>query len=458
MKRRLVLGICALVGLALLIAGCSWLGVQSLGPKSLVEGEDYILSFSKLPKDVVADIEAAGGVVNRVLEEIDAVLVTATDPGFVDGVAGLGGLNEVIFDASVRWLPDQEAIEADPEHIGSDEGYFDLFQWSMLAVDAPGAWDAGYTGEGARVVVMDTGIDAFHPDLAPNLNTAISRDYTGEAVPVGYPDFQDLHWHGSHVAGIIAAADGGGHVIGIAPDAELVAFKVLAASGSGDFDWLIEALYDAVEIEADVVNMSLGAYMDKGGFYDEDGVWVTAQEVAEFLNLLKKAINYADKNGVTVVASAGNDGLNGQGDSGLLHIPSDLGAAICVSATGPLGWWDDPTTNLDEFAFYSNYGPQIDFAGPGGNLDDNLPWPFPAAYDLVFSCRTFGGYGWAAGTSQAAPHVAGVAALIIGKNGGDMKPQHVLRDLRRSADDLGKPGQDVYYGHGRVNAAQAVAP
>jgi subtilisin family serine protease len=358
----------------------------------------------------------------------------------------------VIFDASVDWLPDVTMVELDPESIGSDETYFDLFQWSMLAIDAPGAWDAGYTGAGARVVVMDTGIDPNHPDLAPNLNVPLSRSYVPEE-----PFIDDLHSHGSNVAGIIAGADNGYGIIGVAPDAEVVAFKVLSGSGSGDFSWIIAGLYDAVEIEADVVNMSLGAYMDKGGFYDDDGVWVSADEIAEFLNLLKKAINYADANGVTVVASAGNNALDGQGDAGLLHIPSDLGAAICVSATGPLGWWNDPTTNLDELAYYSNYGPQIDFAAPGGNLDPSLPWPFPAAYDLVFGCFA-GGFGWMGGTSQAAPHVAGVAALIVGKNGGDMRPQHVLSELRRSADDLGKPGEDVYYGHGRVNAARAVAP
>jgi len=85
-------------------------------------------------------------------------------------------------------------------------------------------------------------------------------------------------------------------------------------------------------------------------------------------------------------------------------------------------------------------------------------WPEPGwHYDMILSSYP-GGWAWADGTSMSAPHVAGVAALIIGKNGGDMKPQHVLRDLRQSSDDLGKPGQDVYYGHGRVNAARAVNP
>jgi len=412
--------------------------------------QGYILSFNKLPANVEQEIAAAGGKVDRVLEQIDVCLVTAESDDFDDAIKGLKGLNQVIRDAMIDWLPDERMIEIDPDHIGSDETYFDLFQWSMLAIDAPGAWDAGYTGEGVRVVVMDTGIDPYHPDLAPNLNTSLSRSY----VP-SEPFIDDLHSHGSNVSGIIAGADNGFGIIGVAPDAEIVAFKVLAGSGSGSFGWMIAGLYDAVEIDADVVNLSLGAYMDKGGFYDEDGTWIPANEVAEFLNVVKKTINYANASGVTVVTSAGNDMLDGQGDSGFVHVPSDLGAAICVSATGPLGWWLDPTTNLDEFAFYSNYGPQIDFAAPGGNLDLSLPWPFPAAYDLVFGCFS-GGYGWMGGTSQAAPHVSGVAALIIGKNGGEMQPWHVIRDLRHSSDDLGNPGTDMFYGHGRINAYKAV--
>ena len=142
-------------------------------------------------------------------------------------------------------------------------------------------------------------------------------------------------------------------------------------------------------------------------------------------------------------------------------MPSDIGGCLVVSATGPQGFgltFDPFATDLDLFAVYSNYGPQVDFAAPGGNIDESLPFPFPLADDWVYSTYFNGYYAWVVGTSQAAPHVAGVAALIIEKNGGEMKPSHVLRELRGSADDLGKPGQDPYYGYGRVNAARAVEP
>jgi len=338
----------------------------------------------------------------------------------------------------------------EPEHIGSDEPFYNRYQWDMRAIDAPGAWNAGYTGEGVRVAVLDTGVDVNPPDLVPNLNFALSKSYVPEE-----PYIDDMHGHGSNVAGIIAAADNGVGVIGVAPNAEIVALKVLSGTGSGDFGWMLEAILYAVECDVDIVNMSLGAYMDKGGFYDDDGTWVAANEVAGFLNLVKKTVNYATQQGVLIIASAGNDAQNGQGDSGLLHVPSDVGDTVCVSATGPFGWGSDTSVYLDDFAVYSNYGPQVDFAAPGGNFDPTLPryW-----YDFVLNCTNGQWYAWYAGTSQASPHVAGVAALIVEANGGDMKPSQIVRELRQSADDLGKPGQDVYFGHGRVNAAAAVAP
>jgi subtilisin family serine protease len=166
-------------------------------------------------------------------------------------------------------------------------------------------------------------------------------------------------------------------------------------------------------------------------------------------------INYVWSNGSFVVAAAGNDSVDFTGDMGLLHVPSDCGRTVSIAATGPLGWGIDPTVSLDTPAFYTNYGSAIDYAAPGGNVDFDL-YPNPGWwFDLVFSTYP-GGWAWMAGTSMASPHVAGVAALIIEANGYRPTPSQVESVLRRSADDLGKPGRDEWYGHGRVNAAQAV--
>ena len=452
MKRRLVLAGVSLAIVAAVLAGCTWFGPESLvGPQSVNLGEDYILTFNKLPANIEGVIAAHGGVVRSVLEEVDAVLVNG-DADFLAAVEGVDGYLAAIPDISVDWLPDIERVDLTEEHIGSDEPFFDGYQWDMLAIDAPGAWNAGYTGAGARVAVLDTGIDVLHPDLTPNLNVALSTSF----VPYE-PFIDDLDGHGSNVAGIVAAADNGLGVIGVAPGAEIVAIKVLDGGGSGDFGWMIEGVLYAVSIDVDVINMSLGAYMSHDGYVrTPDGdVYIGADEVAAFVNLVKKTVSYAEQHGVFLVASAGNDSHDGTGDQGWMHVPSDVGCTAVTSATGPIGWAYSPDVDLDLFAFYSDYGPQIDFAAPGGNADFSLPLWF---YDLVLNCTNGQWYAWFGGTSQAAPHVAGVAALIIEKNGGSMKPKHILRELRQSADDLGKPGQDPFFGYGRINAAQAVAP
>ncbi|HMJ59546.1 MAG TPA: S8 family serine peptidase, partial [Gemmatimonadales bacterium] len=148
---------------------------------------------------------------------------------------------------------------------------------------------------------------------------------------------------------------------------------------------------------------------------------------------------------------------------------------IAVSATGPRGFFTPQGSNPDRPASYTNFGQSaITLAAPGG---DGVYTPqnqlctrplFPAGtitracfvLDFVFSPASLGPvnnvYFWASGTSMAAPHVAGVAALVIAKNGGSMAPAQVESVLRRSADDLGKPGNDAFYGAGRVNALRAV--
>jgi lantibiotic leader peptide-processing serine protease len=189
---------------------------------------------------------------------------------------------------------------------------------------------------------------------------------------------------------------------------------------------------------------------------------VTAREVAELLTALDRATTYAYQSGTTVIASAGNDAENYDGNGPVVHSPSDSPHVISISATAPIGWATDPgNIFLDNLASYSNFGRSvIDFAAPGG--DFILPGEDPCTiaglerpcwvFDLVFSTGSLNSWYWSAGTSMAAPHASGVAALIVGANGGDMKPAHVERELRKTADDLGQPGNDPFYGMGRVNA------
>jgi subtilisin family serine protease len=450
--------------LALLLAGCDTFLTpkDALSPMSTTSGGgDYLVIFrgSKLPADVEEDVIAAGGHLRTRFDQVGAVLATAQASSFVADIAAISGVQYVVPDVALNWLPGERYVEEFTgeheslpmgESIGDDEWFYNAYQWSMKAIDASGAWDAGYTGAGVRVAILDSGIDPNHPDLSPNLNAALSTSF----VPYE-PTIDDGDGHGTHVAGIVAAADNGYGSIGVAPNAEIVAVKVLDSTGSGAFSWIISGMLYANTIGADVINMSLGAYLPRSGFEAGDGTWVGANEVAGLVTLLTRVINYVWSNGSFVVAAAGNDSVDFTGDMGLLHVPSDCGRTVSIAATGPLGWGIDPTVSLDTPAFYTNYGSAIDYAAPGGNVDFDL-YPNPGWwFDLVFSTYP-GGWAWMAGTSMASPHVAGVAALIIEANGYRPTPSQVESVLRRSADDLGKPGRDEWYGHGRVNAAQAV--
>lgn len=406
------------------------------------------------------DLESAGGTIERVISQIGLVTVSG-DEDFAAAASSIRGVRSVSLNAVVDWLPDNETVVAaevdNPPTSGDDDPLFDL-QWGHDAVNAPEAWEDGNRGAGATVAVLDTGFDTDHPDFAGQIADTI--DFTGEGVDYTLPD---VFSHGTHTAGTVAAADNGLGTIGVAPDAQLLLGKVLGDEGSGSFADVIAGIVWAADNDADIISMSLGARLERNGYVDENDQFVTAREVAELLTAIDRATNYAHQSGSMVIASAGNDAEDYDHNGPTVHSPSDSPNVQSISATGPLGWALDPSTDLDVPAFYTNFGQStIDLAAPGGNVDFDLMdsgdlclvagvpnecW----AFDLVFSTGNDGWY-WSAGTSMAAPHAAGVAAIIVGDNGGEMKPAHLERELRKTSDDLGKPGNDDFYGMGRVNA------
>lgn len=453
--------------LALVLAACSTVQEESGALETQGVGRTYLVtSQGTLPGNFAAVVARNGDRLSSFAPQAGFAAVVTKNP------KAYSRYGSVVRDVTVQWLEPVRnvAFEADygnPPNSGDDDPLFDL-QWGHDAVNAPEAWNAGVRGQNVKVAVLDTGFDLDHPDLEPNIDFALSKNFVdGESLQYGLPD---TFSHGTHTAGTVAAADNGFGTIGVAPEATLILVKVLGDAGSGTFEDVISGIIYAADVDADIINMSLGALFAKHGFWDDNGtadpsddVWVTAREVQELKNAIARAVAYADKMGTLVVASAGNSALDFDHTADVITLPGSAPKVVTVSATAPIGWATDPgNAFLDNLASYSNYGQStIDFAAPGGDVaypgNENCTiagrtrpcWVF----DLVFSTGNNGWY-WSGGTSMAAPHVAGVAALILSEHGGSgsLNTAQLQKELRARADDLGKPGQDDAYGAGRVSS------
>ena len=343
-------------------------------------------------------------------------------------------------------------------------------QWAVRDVQAPGAWTRGYSGNGVRVAILDSGIACGNAWLAPNIDFAAAASFVpGESVCV-HPGF--YFNHGTHVAGIVAALPSSFGTVGIAPGATLMPVKVLSEyTGSGAFSWVLAGIVHAADRGADVINMSLGAYP----------LNVTDPDTQAYLLVFGRAADYANARGAAVVVAAGNDAAQ-LGAGGDVGVPASAPGMITISASGPAGW---ATGNpgyawLDYLADYSDYGPPIANAGPGGTLWYAYVNPAQICtvagftrncyvFDLVLSTIP-GGWSWAAGTSMATPAAAAVAALAIERgrvsSGADLSPQSLANFRRTQADfvrgvlqassvDRGPRARDPYFGYGRVDADNA---
>jgi subtilisin family serine protease len=275
-------------------------------------------------------------------------------------------------------------------------------QWNLPAIHAPEAWDITRGTAAIKVAVVDTGVDCGHPDLQGQC-----------AAQVNYVNYnpgpiQDDNGHGTHVAGIIAAVMNNCiGVAGVAPGVKLVALKALDSSGSGDTTTVAQAIDAALTYGARVINLSLGGP-------DDDPT-------------LRDAINRAYAAGALTVAAAGNSGTSTP------VYPAAYDHVIAVAAVdGSLQW-----------ASFSNYGSYIALVAPGVNILSTVPRWQPYWYD------------YKTGTSMAAPHVSAAAALVLSLR-PDLGPDAVASILFQTADDLGTPGWDPYFGYGLVNAYRAV--
>jgi subtilisin family serine protease len=429
-KKGIVLSVLAFVAASFLLSSGGYSAADNPAMSYML-----IFQYADLPEGLGQQIALANGEMTAGIKQIGVAVASSSDPKFIDKASKIRGIRSVVLDPVVEWGGPEPIVE----EMGSRTlvtKYFDL-QWNLRIIYAPEAWDLGARGEGARVFVLDSGIDSDNPDISPNLNTSLCKSFVPNE---GWDASPAIFFnHGTHVAGIIAAAqtdsvatnDWG--VIGVAPKAELVAVKVLSEkTGIGLLSYLNQGIVYAADNGADVINMSLGGLLpSRSGWWVGD-FHVTAKMVGEMLHATQRAITYAYQKGATMVAAAGNSAIDADHDQNQIILPAQLAQVIAVSATDA---WDGPW-------YLNNFGQSlVSFAAPG---------------DWILSDNNNSKFAYWTGTSQAAAHVSGVAALIIGQNGGSLHPAQVESVLKQSADDLGKPGNDDFYGKGRVNAYKAV--
>ncbi len=342
-------------------------------------------------------------------------------------VARAGGSNLKNLDlisAKVVWLPSRAAAEklkSHPAVVRVEEDIIvealarkagggiaipppQVLPWGIDRVDAELVWPGGNTAGPVKVGIIDTGISNKHPDILANVKGGVNTINPRK-------NWNDDNGHGSHVAGVVAALNNATGVIGVGPAADLYAIKVLNSAGSGYLSDVIEGIQWAIANNMQVINMSLGTTSNIQSFHD--------------------AVIAARSAGLVTVAAAGNSGES-------VNFPAAYPETIAVSATD----------HNDTLASWSSRGPEVDLSAPGIS---------------IYSTYKGTGYATLSGTSMAAPHVTGSAALVLNtpvgsydaNADGRWNPSEVQKKLQDRAIDLGASGFDNLYGWGLVNAYAA---
>ena len=309
---------------------------------------------------------------------------------------------------SVRWVEPLVQVRAAAT---PNDPYFS-FQWTLAALDADTAWDES-DGTDVVVAVVDTGVSPG----TDGLNAVLpGYDYVD-----GDGDAADENGHGTHVAGTIAqTTDNGTGVAGMAPGAVILPVRVLDGDGIGTSVGLAAGILWAADNGAQIINMSLSANSPS--------------------TVVQEACAYAEDAGVLLVAATGNDGF-----TDFIAYPAAYTSTVAVGAVDL----------ASEVAHYSNQGEGIDVVGPGGDLSaDRNGDGYP---DGILQETRFAGYYsyyMMAGTSMAAPHVSGTAALLVASGIEDLDSLRTA--LTTTAQDLGDPGLDNVYGEGLVQPTAAL--
>ncbi|MGH3935158.1 MAG: S8 family peptidase [Pseudonocardiaceae bacterium] len=426
-------------------------------------------------RQATRSIRAACGTSVAYYPQIGVAVVTSAEPGF----ATLFGADHA-YSAQAEALPTPQLtnpkandtpvlrtadrLPAAAQALATDRS---AEQWGMELIHAPQARTINPGSADVVVGVLDSGIDATHPDLATVIDPARSAGCLS-----GKPDQAPAAWnpsamvHGTHVAGTIAAADDGRGVTGVAPGVRLASVKVVDDDGFVYPEYVVCGFMWAAQQQMRITNSSF--YLDPWLLTCSN---VPGQAVAH--EAVRRAVQYATAHGVLSVAAAGNERMDLADprldlrspnnapdprpravDKHCDVLPAELPGVIAVSAVGA----------QRVISAYSSYGlGVITVTAPGGDLAQR-PAAFP---DGCVLSTVPGGYGYSCGTSMAAPHAAGVAALLASSL-PSARPEELAALMRQQADPLACPahadldavcaGNTVngFYGHGLVNALTAV--
>lgn len=447
-------------------------------------------------KDFASRIEAMGGSVVSYHEGAGIAVVSGLGESAATELVA-SGVGSVQADFSIEVDVPALSAEADVAEVATEVNSQSNpttasrynWQWNMDLVKAPAAWAAGKLGSpNVTVAILDTGLDYDAKDLDGLVDLSRSKSFMdtfvgreddpstptiNEQSPIVAPDdtinkynfatrhlINDLNGHGTNVATQVSSKAVA--LAGVTSKTTLIGVKVLGANGFGSFSDIMNGVLWAADKGADVANMSLGGGFSKAG---------NGQSLAT----INRVFNYARQKGMVIVVSAGNSAIDLQHNGNRFSTYCDAPHVICVSSVGPIV----PGGNGDLPAYFTNYGKNsVDIAGPGGNAGTvasawpygngtaSFVWSYCPKHRLVITRRPppndrYGNLALTTctsgtrisgfiGTSQAAPHVAGLAALLIAENGKG-NPANIKHQIQQSAASI-----DEAFGRGRIDVRAAL--